>query len=76
MNDADLFIRAKNRQHLTNKVNGFFGLISVIIGVEKIMKMKRPIKMLMVFFAAGNLEKYNEFLEDYYKIVSVNDGFK
>jgi hypothetical protein len=39
-----------------------------------ITRYKKTINKIDGFFSvASNLEKSNEFLEDYYKIVSVND---
>lgn len=35
--------------------------------------MKKPLTKVNGFLVASNLEKSNEFLEDYYKIVSGND---
>ncbi|MFV8368228.1 hypothetical protein [Flavobacterium sp. LB2R40] len=67
----DLSIRAENREYLTKKVNGIFELISVFVGVEGGSENEKTHQNLDGFFSvAGNLEKYNEFLDDYYCIVA------
>nr|WP_314896417.1 hypothetical protein [uncultured Flavobacterium sp.] len=69
-----LSIRAENREYLTKKVNGVFDLIVVITGATEGVENEKNHQNVDRFFSvAGNLEKSNEFLEDYYKIVRVND---
>lgn len=65
-----LSIKAKNRQYLTNKVNQLFVLVSSIKGLSgDIGNEKVGDDADLSPLVAGNLEKSNQFLEDYYKIV-------
>lgn len=70
-----LSIRVEHRECLTKKRNSIFGLIVVMTrGKEGVKNENKHQHVDGFLLAASNIEKSNEFLEDYYKIVSGNDN--